>query len=92
MRLAMQQYKEIDYKTIKYEIAKLDREIIFRLVRRFKYQALARKIESQNCCFNSVENLKITLEQRKAWATSAGLNHNTVYKLSQYLIDYYLTK
>ena len=88
----MQQYKEIDYKTIKYEIAKLDREIIFRLVRRFKYQALAQKIESQSCCFNSVENFKLMLQQRKAWATSAGLNNNTVHKLSQYLIDYYLTE
>lgn len=88
----MQQYKEIDCKTIKYEIAKLDREIIFRLVRRFKYQTLAQRIESQNCYFNGVENFKLTLEQRKAWAISAGLDRHIVYKLSQYLIDYYLTE
>ena len=88
----MQQYREIDYKTIKYELAKLDREIIFRLVRRFSYQTIARRIEAQNCCFNSVENFKSTLEQRKAWAISAGLDSHIVHKLSQYLIDYYLTE
>ena len=62
----MQQYKEIDYKNSKYEIAKLDREIIFRLVKRLRYQALARRIESRDCHFNCVGNLKLTLELEKA--------------------------
>lgn len=87
----MPQKCEISHQNIKYEIAKLDRQIIFNLAQRFRYMELARRIEDKNK-FNSVDNFKLMLEQRKAWALSAGFNHSFVHKLSQYLIDYYLTK
>ena len=88
----MQQYQEADCKTIKYEIAKLDREIIFRLVQRLQYETLANKIELNNNNYDAVEDFKLMLEQRKLWAISAGLSPDTVYKLSEYLIAYYLTE
>ena len=87
----MQQYRETDYKNVQYKIEKLDRQIIFRLVRRFRDRAIAQRIKSANNYSNSAGDFKLMLEQGKLWGISAGLNSNIVYKLWQYLIDYYLT-
>lgn len=82
---------EADYQTIEYEIAKLDRQIILHIAKRFKYQELARRANA-NCDRNSITDFRSMLDRRKEWATSIGLNPNLVKKLSQYLIDYYLTE
>ena len=87
----MQTQHNVDYQTIKYEIARLDRQIIFNLAQRFRYKELAQKINPDNN-YNSVKDFKLMLHQRKLWAMSAGLNPNIIYKLSQYLIDYFLTE
>ena len=87
----MQTKHEADYKTIEYEIARLDRQIILHLAKRFKYQELARRVNG-NCDRNSITSFRDTLDRRKQWATNIGLNPNIVNKLSQYLIDYYLTE
>lgn len=87
----MQTQQEADYQTIKYEIAKLDRQIIFNLAQRFRYKELAQRINHNNN-YSSVDNFKLMLEQRKLWAMSAGLNPSFVNKLSQYSIDYFLTE
>ena len=88
----MQQYRETDYRTINYEIAKLDRQIIFNLAQRFQYMELARSIKDENNLSESVDNFRLMLEQRKNWAISAGFNQDFIHKMSQYLIDYYLTE
>jgi len=88
----MQKYQKTDYETIKYEIARLDRLIIFSLVQRFRYQNLVQRIKRDNNYSISVKDFKLMLEQRKSWAISAGLNPRFVDKLSQYLINYYLTE
>ena len=87
----MQMQQEADYQTIEYEIARLDRQIIFNLAQRFKYKELAKKINPDNNN-NSVNDFKLMLHQRKQWAMNTGLNPSVVNKLSQYLIDYYLSE
>jgi len=87
----MQTKHEADYQAIKYEIARLDRQIILHLAKRFKYQELARRA-NVNCDRNSITDFRDTLDRRKQWAISIGVNPNIVNKLSQYLIDYYLTE
>jgi len=49
----MQTQRGADYKTIEYEIARLDRQIILHLAKRFKYQELARRA-NVNCDRNSI--------------------------------------
>ncbi|MGD1919232.1 MAG: hypothetical protein ACFCAD_10265 [Pleurocapsa sp.] len=87
----MPQECEISHQNIKYEIAKIDRLIIFNLAHIFRYMELAKRIKDEYK-LNSIDNFKLMLEQRKAWALSADFNHSFVHKLSQYLIDYYLTE
>ncbi|MEL6928472.1 MAG: isochorismate-pyruvate lyase [Cyanobacteria bacterium J06600_6] len=87
----MQTKAEEDYQTIEYEIARLDRQIILHLAKRLKYKELAYKLKP-NQVTHSVEDFRTKLEQRKQWATSIGINPNVANKLSQYLIDYYLTE
>lgn len=87
----MQTQQNVDYQTIKYEIARLDRQIIFNLAQRFRYKELAQRI-NPDINDNSVNDFKLMLYQRKLWTMSAGLNPNIIYKLSQYLIDYYLSE
>lgn len=84
--------RESQYQNIKYEIARIDRQIIFNLAHRCRYQALAQKIESKNNYFDSVDDFRLMLHQRKLWATSAGLEPDIINKLSHYLVDYFLTE
>lgn len=88
----MQTQNEINYQTIKYEIARLDRQIIFNLAQRLRYKELAHRIESNNNHFSSIDDFKLMLNQRKQWARNIGLNPYVVDKLANYLIDYYLTE
>lgn len=87
----MQTKLEVDYQTIEYEIARLDRQILLHLAKRFKYTELAYRLNTESDR-NSVADFRSKLEQRKQWAKSIGINPNLANKLSQYLIDYYLTE
>lgn len=70
------------------KIDKLDRQIINLFAQRNKYIKVLRENNQQY----SVSNFKTVLQQRKNWALEAGLHPNLVNKVSQYLIDYYLTE
>ena len=78
--------------SIKYEIARIDRQIIFNLVQRFKYMKLLENIECGNNEYKNYNDFRSMLEQRKSWAKNIGLNYFIVEKIAQYIIDYYLTE
>ena len=62
----MQKCKKTDYQKIEYELTKLDSQIIFRLVQRFRYKALAQTIKSRNY-YATVNGFYLMLEPRKLW-------------------------
>ena len=84
--------QRINIQNLKYEIARLDRQIIFNLVQRFKYTELLNNLECNKNKTKNCYNFRLMLKQRKAWAINAGLNHFIVQKIAQYIIDYYLTE
>ena len=90
MLLDKHQNKRLSVDTAKEKIDAIDRQIISLISQRYKYMAIMQK---QNLDIaNSDKDFKTILEQRKSWSLSAGLHPNLVNKISQYLIDYYITE
>ncbi|MEM8676313.1 MAG: isochorismate-pyruvate lyase [Cyanobacteria bacterium P01_G01_bin.67] len=88
----MSNKREIQYQNIKYEIARLDRQIIVNLAQRCRYMQLEKSTPYEKNKSVAINNFKLMLDQRKSWAIKAGLSPDLIYKLTQYLIDYYLTE
>ena len=92
MLLDKQNNQESYIYTIEQEIVKLDRQIINLISERCRYLQIVSKTKRQKNKHQSIREFKSILEQRKTWAIEAGLCPNFVNKISQYLIDYYLTE
>ena len=88
MSLNKKQNANLFISAAKEKIDTIDRQIINLIAERHKH-IKSSNIQDQA---NSVRDFQTILEQIKTWALAAGLHPNLVNKISQYLIDYYITE
>ena len=77
---------------IRAEIDGIDREVIAALGERFRYVKAAAKFKSNRGEVAAPERLMAMLEQRRTWATKAGLHPDVVETIYRELVSYFIAE
>ncbi|MCF2948775.1 isochorismate lyase [Paraglaciecola aquimarina] len=75
---------------IRAEIDKMDRDIIAILGKRFEYVKSAAKFKTSETSVRAPERFKSMLEQRRTWASAAGLSPDAIEKMYRDLVNHFI--
>ncbi|MDO1449123.1 isochorismate lyase [Rhodocytophaga aerolata] len=79
-----------DMGEIRKEIDKIDQQIIQLLGQRFGYVKAASKFKTSEMSVKAPERLHSMLQQRRIWASEAGLNPEVIEKMYRDLVNYFI--
>lgn len=77
---------------IRTEIARLDREIVTAIGKRFVYVKAAAKFKTNETSVKAPERFKAMLEERRIWAEEEGLNPEVIEQLYRDLVNYFINE
>ena len=75
---------------IRQEIDAIDRTIIGLLGQRYEYVQAAAKFKTSAQTVNAEERVKAMMQQRREWATEAGISPEIVEKIYTELVQYFI--
>lgn len=81
-----------DLAEIRVEIDRIDRDVIATLGERFQYVKAAAKFKKNPGEVAAPERVTAMLEQRRKWATEAGLHPDVVEKIYRELVSYFVAE
>ncbi|MFT6916566.1 MAG: isochorismate pyruvate lyase [Motiliproteus sp.] len=81
-----------DMDEIRIEIDTMDQDIIAILGKRFEYVQAASKFKTSKTSVRAPERFKAMLEQRRAWATAAGLSPDAIEKMYRDLVNHFISE
>lgn len=77
---------------IRYEVDRLDKEVIALLGQRFSYVKAAAKFKTDTAAVAAPERFKAMLVQRRVWAEAEGLNADAIEKLYHDLVTHFIAE
>jgi isochorismate pyruvate lyase len=80
----------LNIQDIRFEIDRVDRQIIAAFGKRFEYVKAASKFKTNEVSVKAPERFKSMLKQRRIWAEAEGLNPDVIEKLYQDLVNYFI--
>jgi isochorismate pyruvate lyase len=75
---------------IRAEIDRIDRQVIAAWSQRFAYVKAASKFKTDATTVQAPERLATMLQQRRDWASAAGLNPDVIENLYRDLVGYFI--
>lgn len=75
---------------IRFEIDRIDQQIITMLSQRFAYVKAASRFKTSETDVQAPERFEAMLQQRRAWAKEAGLNPDAIEKLYRDLVNHFI--
>jgi isochorismate pyruvate lyase len=79
-----------DMGDIREEIDQIDQQIIQLLGQRFGYVKAASKFKTSEMSVKAPERLQSMLQQRRIWASEAGINPEVIEKMYRDLVNYFI--
>jgi isochorismate pyruvate lyase len=77
---------------VRAEIDRLDRQIVSAVGERYRYVQAVSKFKTSEAAVRAPERQAAMLQERRQWATDAGLNPDVIEKMYRDLIDYFVSE